>query len=53
MSFASLFRTLFRAPLSSQLTRLRDRDLADLGLPRSWNAAPAGHAPFDVPNDRT
>ena len=53
MNLASLFRTLFRAPLSSQLTQLRDRDLVDLGLPRSMRALSAGHAPFDVPNDRT
>ena len=53
MTIANWFRTLFRARSSSPIDRLRDRDLADLGLTRSSMAQPAGHAPFDVPNDRT
>ena len=53
MTIANWFRKLFGTPLSSPLDKLRDRDLADLGLSRSSTALPAGHAPFDVPNDRT
>lgn len=56
MLLSKLFALFSISPVpqyvSDQLTRLRDRDLADLGLSRLSIHDLPSHAPVDVPNDR-
>lgn len=46
-------RTLLAALMSRGFDQFRDRDFADIGLPRRTALHGAGHAPVDVPNDRS
>ena len=51
--FIHTLRRLFAALTARGLDNLRERDLADIGLPRTYALPSGGHAPFDVSNDRT
>ena len=51
--FIDTLRRLFAALTAPSLDSLRDRDFADIGLPRTYVLPSGGHAPFDVSNDRS
>ena len=49
----TLFHYLLHPTPAEVLSRLRDRDLADIGLSRRYVPIYPAYAPFDVTNDRT